>query len=153
MLHPAVWSGPQVRVFSSNAGLLGLPLAMEQQYVYSNFNFTGSAIGLPICFLLNSMSQLGYLNTTGQSWPQDQNNDAVIELGDPDGKPVGINDTIPFEHCHGKGHVQEGAVRWHRCRQKNVVQYLLSEGFNETMLNFLRLSGNDTVFFCWPMEN
>ncbi|XP_024900349.1 carbohydrate sulfotransferase 6 isoform X2 [Pteropus alecto] len=55
VLHPTVWSGPQIQVFSNNSKLLGLPLAMEQQ----------SAIGLPICFLFNSTSQPGCLNLTG----------------------------------------------------------------------------------------
>ncbi|XP_039734492.1 endogenous retrovirus group K member 13-1 Env polyprotein-like [Pteropus medius] len=134
VLHPAVWSGPQVRVFSSNTELLGLPLAMEQQYVYDNFNFSGSAIGLPICFLFNSTSQSGCLNITEQLWPK---KGGAIMLGAPDGKTVSNNDTIPFELCHSKRHVQKDSVWWHRCHQENVTLYRVT-GFNETVWDFSR---------------
>ncbi|XP_023382928.1 endogenous retrovirus group K member 13-1 Env polyprotein [Pteropus vampyrus] len=134
VLHPTVWSGPQIQVFSNNSRLLGLPLAMEQQYVYDNFNFSGSAIGLPICFLFNSTSQPGCLNITEQPWPR---KGGAVMLGAPDGEAVSNNDTIPFELCHSKRHVQKDSVWWHRCHQEYVTLYPVT-GFNETVWDFSR---------------
>jgi hypothetical protein len=83
LIHPAVWTTPEILVTSNNTQLLGPPWTRESIYNKTvTFNALGD--GIPVCFVKNSTND-GCISVFLQSWKKkvSQTVTQIINIGMP----------------------------------------------------------------------
>ena len=139
ILHPSIWEGPEIIVKVNDTRLLDQPATgRSDKREERRFNYTGSGIGLPICFSKRGSATTGCLPLYGSSLIRNDREKRPLLFGCNYPKGAQVNSPPPspqsFPPC-GEEELSSRTIHWKRCYVPAPARYNMT-GTDQYILNW-----------------